>query len=84
MHGAWLRLVGEGDQKQWDSRSRFFAAAAEAMRRIMIGEDATRERLEHGGGRERVDLDAAHFLEEGPAEDLEALDQALTGSQQKT
>jgi RNA polymerase sigma factor (TIGR02999 family) len=73
---AYLRLVGEGDQPQWDSRAHLFAAAAEAMRRIMVEEARRKKRLKHGGGRLRVDLDASGFLAENASEDLEALDEA--------
>jgi RNA polymerase sigma factor (TIGR02999 family) len=77
VHEAYLRLVGEGDQKQWDSRAHFFAAAAEAMRRILVENARRKKRLKHGGGRLRVDLDAARILEQDEAEDLEAIDEAL-------
>jgi RNA polymerase sigma factor (TIGR02999 family) len=76
VHEAYLRLVGEGDQPQWDSRAHLFAAAAEAMRRIMVEEARRKKRLKHGGGRLRVDLDASGFLAENASEDLEALDEA--------
>jgi RNA polymerase sigma factor (TIGR02999 family) len=77
VHEAYLRLVGEGDQKQWDGRAHFFAAAAEAMRRILVENARRKNRLKHGGGRLRVDLDAVGFLANEPSEDLEALDEAL-------
>ena len=55
VHEAWLRLTGSTEQ-QWNSRGHFFAAAAEAMRRILV-ENARRKRaLRHGGGQERVNL----------------------------
>ena len=78
VHEAYLRLVGEGDQTQWDSRAHFFAAAAEAMRRILVEKARRKKRLKHGGGRLRVDLEAVGFLAKEPSEDLEALDEALT------
>jgi RNA polymerase sigma factor (TIGR02999 family) len=78
VHEAYLRLVGEGDLKQWDSRAHFFAAAAEAMRRILVEKARRRKRLKHGGGRLRVDLDAVGSLAKEPSEDIEALDEALT------
>jgi RNA polymerase sigma factor (TIGR02999 family) len=77
VHEAYLRLVGEGDQKQWDGRRHFFAAAAEAMRRILVENARRKKRLKHGGGRLRVDLEAASFLEKDASEDLEAIDEAL-------
>ena len=59
VHEAYLRLVREGDQKEWDGRSHFFAAAAEAMRRILVENVRRKNRLKHGGGRLRVELEAA-------------------------
>lgn len=58
VHEAWLRLVGSENQR-WENRAHFFAAAAEAMRRILIEKARRRQRLCHGGGqeRERVDLE---------------------------
>jgi RNA polymerase sigma factor (TIGR02999 family) len=77
VHEAYLRLVGDGAPVQWASRAHFFAAAAEAMRRILV-ENARRKKCrKHGGGRLRVELEAADFLAKGPSEDLEALDEAL-------
>jgi RNA polymerase sigma factor (TIGR02999 family) len=78
VHEAYLRLVGEGEQKQWDSRAHFFAAAAEAMRRIMVEKARRKKRVKHGGARLRVDLEAVGFLAKEPSEDIEALDEALT------
>ena len=77
VHETYLRLVGEGDQPQWDSHAHFFAAAAEAMRRILVEHARRKKRIKHGGGRLRVELEAADFLAKEPPEDLEALDQAL-------
>ena len=55
VHEAWLRLTG-GDQRQWNDRTHFFAAAAEAMRRILV-DNARRKRTErHGGGQQRVEM----------------------------
>src|SRR6187399_3276303 len=57
VHEAYLRLVGAADDRRWDSRGHFFAAAAEAMRRILV-ENARRKRSgKHGGGRLRQPLD---------------------------
>ena len=78
VHEAYLRLVGEGDQKQWEGRAHFFAAAAEAMRRILVEKARRKKRVKHGGARLRVDLEAVGFLATGPSVDLEALDEALT------
>ena len=78
VHNAYLRPVGEGEQKQWDSRAHFFSAAAEAMRRILVENARRKQRRKHGGGRLRVELEDADFLAKGPSEDLEALEEALT------
>jgi RNA polymerase sigma factor (TIGR02999 family) len=56
VHEAYLRLVGSADVARWESRGHFFAAAAEAMRRILVDHARRRNRLRHGGDRERVDL----------------------------
>src|SRR5437016_12772123 len=59
VHEAYLRLVASGDgsaprEQQWDSRGHFFAAAAEAMRRLLVDNARRKKRLKHGGGRQRV------------------------------
>ena len=61
VHEAWLRLGGEA-QPSWQSRSHFFAAAGEAMRRILIEKARRRQRVRHGGGLERVDLDEVEIV----------------------
>ena len=78
VHEAYLRLVGEGVQKQWDGRAHFFSAAAEAMRRILVEKARRKKRVKHAGARLRVDLETVDFLAKEPSEDLEALDEALT------
>src|SRR5262245_6045919 len=55
VHEAWLRLVGD-EQTQWNSRGHFFAAAAEAMRRILVENARRKHRVKHGGEMRRVDL----------------------------
>jgi RNA polymerase sigma factor (TIGR02999 family) len=78
VHEAYLRLVGDDPEAHWDNRGHFFAAAAEAMRRILV-ENARRKRaLKHGGGMIRQDLEMAELLAPEPREDLLALDEALT------
>jgi RNA polymerase sigma factor (TIGR02999 family) len=78
VHEAWLRLV-DGDQAQhWNSRGHFFAAAAEAMRRILVENARRKSRLKHGGGRLQVDLDSGCAIAASPSLDLVALDEALT------
>jgi RNA polymerase sigma factor (TIGR02999 family) len=79
VHEAYLRLVGGEEAQRWNSRGHFFAAAAEAMRRILV-ENARRKRAEkHGGRFERQDLDGIDIAAPAPTEDLLALDEALEG-----
>jgi RNA polymerase sigma factor (TIGR02999 family) len=76
VHEVYLRLVGLENQT-WRSRTHFFAAAAEAMRRILV-ENARRKRcLKRSGDYQRVEMDEALFAIEGPSEDVIALDEAL-------
>jgi RNA polymerase sigma factor (TIGR02999 family) len=77
VHEAYLRLVGESGGPRWDSRGHFFAAAAEAMRRILIDNARRKARPKHGGGWRRVDADLAAPQPELGPEDLLALDEAL-------
>src|SRR5919202_2701844 len=77
VHEAYLRLVGGDRARRWDSRAHFFAAAAEAMRRILVDQARRKRRPKHGGGRTRVSLDEALCLRDTPDEDLLALDEAL-------
>lgn len=78
VHEAYLRLVGNGSATAWDSRGHFFAAAAEAMRRILV-ENARRKRsLKRGGNFQRVPLDDVELVvAHGLGDDLLALDEAL-------
>jgi len=67
VHEAYLRLVGPADDARWDGRGHFFAAAAEAMRRILVNHARDRKRLKRGGGRARLELlDHAGSLAEDP------------------
>jgi RNA polymerase sigma factor (TIGR02999 family) len=77
VHEAYLRLVGGDDRQPWDNRGHFFAAAAEAMRRILIETARRKKRIRHGGAREQVELAEAHLLVEQPVEDLLAIDEVL-------
>jgi RNA polymerase sigma factor (TIGR02999 family) len=77
VHEAYLRLVDVEKTQQWSGRAHFFAAAAEAMRRILIENARRKHRLKHGGDRHRVDLDEAFSVAEAPADDLLTLDEAL-------
>lgn len=60
VHEAYLRLVGSNEQKAWDNRRHFFAAAAEAMRRILVESARRKSRLKHGGDRQRLELVDQH------------------------
>src|SRR5262249_39662318 len=77
-----LRLVGTEDPG-WDSRGHFFAAAAEAMRRILVENARHKGAARAGGGRQRVELDQADAAVEDPLLDLIALDEALTALEAK-
>jgi len=78
VHEAYLRLVGQGEERYWDSRGHFFAAAAEVMRRILVEQARRKQRVRHGGSRKRIDLDEACSVVLPPADDVLALDEALT------
>src|SRR5262245_43262902 len=78
VHEAYLRLVGGGQPQDWDGRGHFFAAAAEAMRRILVEQARRKGRARHGGGRRRIHLDESGFVAEPPGEDLLAIDEALS------
>jgi RNA polymerase sigma factor (TIGR02999 family) len=81
VHEAYLRLVdakeGGVNGQQWDGRWHFFAAAAEAMRRILVEGARRRGRLKRGGGQRRQSLDALALTVDDPPDDLLALDEAL-------
>ena len=77
VHEAYLRLVDTERVHEWDSRGHFFAAAAEAMRRILVERARQKHRLKHGGERQRVDMSVAEPEIEAPADDLLALSEAL-------
>ena len=77
VHEAFLRLVGSGQAQQWDGRGHFFAAAAEAMRRILVESARRKKRLKHGGQLKRVDVDAVDIPSPMPDDELLALDEAL-------
>lgn len=77
VHEAYLRLVGNGTVSHWDSRGHFFAAAAEAMRRILLNRARDKQRLKRGGGRKRLDLDQIEIAQDSAEGQLLALDEAL-------
>jgi RNA polymerase sigma factor (TIGR02999 family) len=78
VHEVYIRLVGS-EAQNWSSRGHFFAAAAEAMRRILIDIARRKKSLKCGGDRRRVDLDKAVLMSDNniPADDLIVLDEAL-------
>jgi RNA polymerase sigma factor (TIGR02999 family) len=77
VHEAYLRLVGEGNEQRWDSRGHFFAAAAEAMRRILVEAARHKRSLKQGSDRVREVLDEVQLAAPEPVEDLLALNEAL-------
>jgi RNA polymerase sigma factor (TIGR02999 family) len=78
VHEAYLRVVDQtGVPEQWDGRWHFFAAAAEAMRRILVDNARRRSSAKRGGGVRRVSLDENQLTVEEPPEGLLALDEAL-------
>jgi len=77
VHEAYLRLVGDEPQT-WNSRGHFFAAAAEAMRRILVENARHKQSVKRGGGLKRMDFDKVEVTAETLSEDVIALDEALT------
>jgi RNA polymerase sigma factor (TIGR02999 family) len=77
VHEAYLRLVGDEATQRWDSRGHFFAAAAEAMRRILIEAARHKGRVKHGGHAIRVDINGLDIASPAKPEFLLALDEAL-------
>ena len=78
VHEAYLRLTGnDGSGQNWDHRGHFFAAAAEAMRRVLVENARRKKRVKRGGDQQRVSMEAAESMVEGPTEDIVALDDAL-------
>jgi RNA polymerase sigma factor (TIGR02999 family) len=83
VHEAYLRLVASGDasaprEQHWNSRGHFFAAAAQAMRRILVENARRKNRLKHGRQHQRVDLESGCLVSAAPSLDLVALDEALS------
>jgi len=77
VHEVYIRLVGT-ENPNWENRGHFFAAAAEAMRRILIDKARRKKSLRHGGDRRRIDIEKTELAIEGPNDDLLALNEALT------
>src|SRR6516162_1005838 len=76
VHEAWLRLVGSEDAK-FENRGHFFAAAAEAMRRILVDNARRKHRLKRGGQQQRLNLDSAELVSLTAPDELLELDEAL-------
>ncbi len=77
VHEAYLRLVDPDDRQQWDSRGHFFAAAAEAMRRILIDHARSKQALKRGGGLQRQDAYDVDLVEPEPPARLLEMDEVL-------
>jgi RNA polymerase sigma factor (TIGR02999 family) len=78
VHEAYVRLVGADQEQHWDNRGHFFAAAAVAMRRILVEIARQKASLKRGGDRDRLDVVDSLLVSPEPREDLVALDAALT------
>lgn len=76
VHEAWLRLVGDEEQN-WRNRAYFFAAAAEAMRRILVEHARKKSRLKHGAGQERFDIAEIEVADATPDEKILLVNDAL-------
>jgi len=77
VHEAYIRLIGER-KIPWESRAHFYTAAAEAMRRILLDHARQKGRLKRGGDRKKLMLNVLDLAAIGEAEDIEALDRAMT------
>jgi RNA polymerase sigma factor (TIGR02999 family) len=79
VHEAYLRLVGPADEPRWGGRGHFFAAAAEAMRRILVDSARRKRSRKRGGDRARLDLDQVTAATSGRLDDVLDIDAALVG-----
>lgn len=77
VHEAYLRLVDVDQARHWNSRGHFFAAAAEAMRRILVNRARDKGRVKRGGGRSQVNLDTVQVASDTRSDELLAIDEAL-------
>jgi RNA polymerase sigma factor (TIGR02999 family) len=77
VHEAYLRLVDGAETRHWNSRGHFFAAAAEAMRRILVERARRKKRRKHGGDLNRVDIDSPDLTYQSSGEDILAINDAL-------
>lgn len=78
VHEAYLRLMDVDQNQRWNSRGHFFAAAAEAMRRILVEQSRRKRQVKRGGDLQRIDLDAIEPPVQQLADDLVALDESLS------
>jgi len=78
VHDAYIRLVDVDKAQHWDSRGHFFAAAAEAIRRILVENSRKKRRIRHGGDRQRVDLEQDISIAEESDDRILCLDEVLT------
>jgi RNA polymerase sigma factor (TIGR02999 family) len=78
VHEAYLRLVGNDPAQPWNSRGHFFAAAAEAIRRILVENARRKASIKRGGGLQRQELPQSELAAPAVSDDLLALDEALT------
>jgi RNA polymerase sigma factor (TIGR02999 family) len=78
VHEAYLRLTKDGGERRWDRRGHFFAAAAIAMRRILVERARHYRRIKHGGTQQRVELDDESPVPAADLADVLAIDQALS------
>jgi len=78
VHEAYLRLIDPSGEQRWESPGHFFAAAAEAMRRILINRARDKKRLKRGGDRQRLDLDQVEVAFQTPPDEILELDEAIT------
>jgi RNA polymerase sigma factor (TIGR02999 family) len=83
VHEAYLRLVDADEPESWNSRGHFFAAAAEAMRRILLNQARDKKRQKRGGDRRRLNLDAITIVDNASDDELIALDDALKSLEQE-
>jgi RNA polymerase sigma factor (TIGR02999 family) len=79
VHEAYVRLVGSDATRDWNGRGHFFAAAAEAMRRILVESARRKKSLKRGGDRDRADFDLAHLADPERPDEVLAIDEALAG-----
>jgi RNA polymerase sigma factor (TIGR02999 family) len=77
VHEAWVRLVDSAPEQKWKHRGHFFAAAAEAMRRILVEKARRKQRVKHGGEHRRVELDDEGLVCSISSDQILALDEAL-------